>query len=202
MKLFKEIFKLIKKYNNIIIARHIGADPDALGSQFALKELIQENFKDKNVYAVGSTASKFRFMGNLDKPEDLNLSETLLIVLDTPDKKRIDGVEALEEYENTVNDIYGLMPVNVNMLIEKKRIDILASEDKVKDIKDSKDFIDIHLSKELSNKDGIGVVLFEKANALDYKNINLSFSKDNIRIRIRKLNTNWMKYIKEILETI
>ena len=98
MKLFKEIFKLIKKYNNIIIARHIGADPDALGSQFALKELIQENFKDKNVYAVGSTASKFRFMGNLDKPEDLNLSETLLIVLDTPDKKRIDGVEALEEY--------------------------------------------------------------------------------------------------------
>lgn len=98
MKLFKEIFKLIKRYNNIVIARHIGADPDALGSQFALKELIQENFKDKFVYAVGSTASKFRFMGNLDKPEDLNLSETLLIVLDTPDKKRIDGVETLEEY--------------------------------------------------------------------------------------------------------
>ena len=116
--------------------------------------------------------------------------------------EKITTLEALEEYENTVNDIYGLMPVNVNMLIEKKRIDILASEDKVKDIKDSKDFIDIHLSKELSNKDGIGVVLFEKANALDYKNINLSFSKDNIRIRIRKLNTNWMKYIKEILETI
>ena len=98
MKLFKEIFKLIKKYNNIVIARHIGADPDALGSQFALKELIKENFKDKNVYAVGSTASKFRFMGILDKPENLNLSETLLIVLDTPDKKRIDGVEELEEY--------------------------------------------------------------------------------------------------------
>ena len=87
-------------------------------------------------------------------------------------------------------------------IIEKKRIDILASEDKVKDIKDNKDFIDIHLSKELSNKDGIGVVLFEKANELDYKNINLSFNKDNIRIRIRKLNTNWVFYIKEILQAI
>ena len=98
MKLFKEILKLIKKYDNIIIARHIGADPDALGSQFALKELIKENFKEKKVYAVGATASKFRFMGSLDKPENLDLSKTLLIVLDTPDKKRIDGVEDLEEY--------------------------------------------------------------------------------------------------------
>ena len=98
MKLFKDIYKLIKKYDNIVIARHIGADPDALGSQFALKELIKENFKDKKVYAVGSTASKFRFMGILDKPEDIDLSDTLLIVLDTPDKKRIDGAEELEEY--------------------------------------------------------------------------------------------------------
>ena len=98
MKLFKDIFKLIKKYNNIVIARHIGADPDALGSQFALKELIKENFNDTHVYAVGATASKFRFMGILDKPEGLDLKETLLIVLDTPDKKRIDGIEELEEY--------------------------------------------------------------------------------------------------------
>lgn len=98
MKSFKEIYKLIKKYDNIVIARHIGADPDALGSQFALKELIKENFKEKNVYAVGATASKFRFMGTLDKPENLNLQDTLLIVLDTPDKKRIDGIEELEEY--------------------------------------------------------------------------------------------------------
>jgi len=102
MKSFKDIYKLIKKYNNIVIARHIGADPDALGSQFALKELIKENFKEKKVYAVGATASKFRFMGTLDKPEHLNLQETLLIVLDTPDKKRIDGIEELEEYGSVV----------------------------------------------------------------------------------------------------
>ena len=102
MKLFKEIYKLIKKYNYIVIARHIGADPDALGSQFALKELIKENFKDKFVYAVGATASKFRFMGSLDKPEKLDLSKTLLIVLDTPDKKRIDGIDDIDEYGDVI----------------------------------------------------------------------------------------------------
>lgn len=99
MKLFKDIFKLIKKYDNVVIARHIGADPDALGSQFALKELLKENFKEKNIYAVGATASKFRFMGILDKPENIDLSKTILIVLDTPDKKRIDGIEPIEEYD-------------------------------------------------------------------------------------------------------
>ena len=102
MKLFKDIYKLIKKYNIIVVARHIGADPDALGSQFALKELIKENFPEKQVYAVGSTASKFRFMGTLDKPENIDLSQTLLIVLDTPDKKRIDGIEDIENYGNII----------------------------------------------------------------------------------------------------
>lgn len=102
MKLFKDILKLIKKYDNIVIARHIGADPDALGSQFALKEILKENFKEKNVYAVGSIASKFRFMGNLDKPENLELDKTLLIVLDTPDIKRIEGIEDIQLYDSVI----------------------------------------------------------------------------------------------------
>ena len=35
-KSYKEILKQIKKYNTIVIARHVGADPDALASQIAL----------------------------------------------------------------------------------------------------------------------------------------------------------------------
>jgi len=102
MKLFKDILKQIKKYNTIVIARHIGADPDALGSQFALKELIQNNFKEKKVYAIGSIASRFRFMGTLEKIEDIDISEALLIVLDTPDKKRIEGVDDLKAYKDVI----------------------------------------------------------------------------------------------------
>lgn len=98
MKLFKEILKQIKKYDSIVIARHIGADPDALGSQFSLKELILHNFPNKKVYAVGGVASKFRFMGSLDKPLDIDYKNTLLIVLDTPDKKRIDGIDDINLY--------------------------------------------------------------------------------------------------------
>ena len=92
--IYKNIYKEIKKYNTIIIARHIGADPDAIGCQLALKELILNNFPYKKVYAVGTYASKFRFIGNLDKLDDnVELNKSLLICLDTPDLKRIDGVD-------------------------------------------------------------------------------------------------------------
>ena len=102
MKLYREIIKQIKKYNNIIIARHIGADPDAIGSQFALKELIENNFKNKKVYAVGTIAAKFRFMGNTDKTDEVDYQKTLLIVLDTPDLKRIDGIDNIEKFETII----------------------------------------------------------------------------------------------------
>lgn len=90
LDLYKQIKKEIKRYKDIVIVRHIGADPDALGSQFALKELIKLNFNDKNVYVLGNATSRFKYMGSLDKDESLDYSKCLLIVLDTPDVKRID----------------------------------------------------------------------------------------------------------------
>ena len=88
--LLKQIKKEIKKYNDIVIVRHIGADPDALCSQFALKEIIKLNFPNKKVVALGNPASRFKYLGTLDKDVDMDYSKALLIVLDTPDIKRID----------------------------------------------------------------------------------------------------------------
>jgi len=88
--MYKNIFKEIEKYDTIVIARHIGADPDALGSQFSLKSIILNIFPNKKVYAVGNPASRFKFFGINDKI-DIDNSHNLLIVLDTPDLKRIDG---------------------------------------------------------------------------------------------------------------
>ena len=97
----KRIYKEIRKYSIIVIARHIGPDPDALGSQFALKELIQNRFSRKKVYAVGSSSSRFKFMGSLDKLDDIDKDKALLIVLDTPDIKRIDGVD-VEKFKHII----------------------------------------------------------------------------------------------------
>ncbi len=92
MNIYKQIYKQIKKYDTIVIARHIGPDPDALASQIALKEIILNTFPNKKVYAVGAPASKFRYIGNIDRLDELS-GETLLICLDVPDTKRVDGVD-------------------------------------------------------------------------------------------------------------
>ena len=90
--MYNKIYKQIKKYNKIVLARHIGPDPDALGSTLGLKESILEAFPNKEVYVVGVPAARHKYMGELDKYTEDMCKNSLLIVLDTPDLKRIDGV--------------------------------------------------------------------------------------------------------------
>lgn len=88
----KKIYNKIKKYKNIVIARHIGPDPDAIASQIALRDSIRLTFPSKNVYAVGVGVAKFRKYGDLDKLGDISHEDALLIVVDVPNIARIDGV--------------------------------------------------------------------------------------------------------------
>ena len=87
--MFRKIYKAIKKYDNIVIARHVGVDPDAMASQIGLRDSILATFPKKNVLAVGNGGGKFSYLGKLDHYEG-DGKNTLLIVLDTPDQKRVD----------------------------------------------------------------------------------------------------------------
>lgn len=98
----KEIYKKIKEYKKIILARHVGADPDALGSTLGLKDIILNTFKDKEVYAVGVYSSKFKFMGKTDDISKVDISDALLIVLDTPNIVRIDGVDDINKFSYVI----------------------------------------------------------------------------------------------------
>ena len=89
--MFKEIYEAIKNFEKIVLARHVGPDPDAMSSTMALKDSILLTFPEKKVYVVGSGSSRFTYFGKLDKLDDM--SNSLLIVLDTPDIRRIDGVD-------------------------------------------------------------------------------------------------------------
>lgn len=88
--IYKQIVKKIKEYDEIVIARHIGPDPDAIASEIALKEIIEVNFPDKKVYAVGSGVSKFKYFGTLDKVDESTLTSALLIILDVPRFERVE----------------------------------------------------------------------------------------------------------------
>lgn len=101
-ELYKEIYKKIKEYDKIVIARHIGADPDALGSTLGLKELILNTFPEKKVSVVGVYSSVFKYMGRMDKLNEKEISESLLIVCDTPNKIRIDGIDNPRDFSYVI----------------------------------------------------------------------------------------------------
>ena len=89
--MFKKIYKKIEEFDTIVIARHIGVDPDALASQLALRDSIKLTFPNKKVMAIGTGSAKFFHIGRLDRLEKVN--NALLIIVDTPDKRRVDSVD-------------------------------------------------------------------------------------------------------------
>lgn len=153
MNIYKQIFKVIKKYDTIVIARHIGADPDALGSQFALKKIILNTFPNKKVYAVGNPASRFKFFGNNEKIDNIDTTKGLLIVLDTPDIKRIDGV--------SLNNFEYVIKIDHHPIIDKYANIELIDEDSCSTSQLILEFIfnnKIEINKEIGEKLYLGIV--------------------------------------------
>ena len=99
--MFLDIYKMIEKYDNICIARHIGVDPDAMGSTFALKNSILLTFPNKHVRLLGTGSNRFSYFGKYDKQEEIK-DNTLLIVCDTPDIRRIDGVDDITKFTDII----------------------------------------------------------------------------------------------------
>jgi len=95
----KKVYKKIKEYDKIIIARHIGPDPDAIASQIALRDSIRLTFPQKEVYAVGLGVAKFKNYGILDKIDNEKYPDSLLIVVDVPNLVRVDGITDLKYKE-------------------------------------------------------------------------------------------------------
>ncbi len=84
-----KILDAIQQYDTIIIHRHIRPDPDAIGSQGALAEIIKESFPDKHVYTVGEEDESLKFLYQMDDIPDEKYEGALVIVCDTANQPRI-----------------------------------------------------------------------------------------------------------------
>ena len=84
-------FKWIEASEVITIFRHVGADSDALGSQFGLKTWILDQYPNKQVYALGEDlGSQGKLFPPIDDVADEVIANSLAIILDTANAARID----------------------------------------------------------------------------------------------------------------
>lgn len=89
MKIIEEIVAKIKAYPTIIIHRHQRPDPDAIGSQVGLAEILRANFPEKKIYQVGETAKGLAFLAEMQTVDDQVYQDALVIVTDTANAPRI-----------------------------------------------------------------------------------------------------------------
>ncbi len=82
--MFEQVMQAIREYDSVIIHRHSRPDGDALGSQLGLKNLIKENFPEKQVWVVGDDPRFFGFMEDsvMDEISDSTYEGALAIILD------------------------------------------------------------------------------------------------------------------------
>lgn len=91
--------ELLEKYDSIVIFHHIRPDGDCLGSQFGLKELLQTNYPNKKIYAIGDTKGNFAFLNLVhdEIPSDEILAKSLGVIVDANFKERIECREVLDK---------------------------------------------------------------------------------------------------------
>ena len=89
--MFEAILNLIEKYPRIILHRHKNPDGDALGAQLGLKQMLMENYPDKEILAVGDMTPRYEFMVNspMDEITDDCYKDALAIILDCGSKNLI-----------------------------------------------------------------------------------------------------------------
>ncbi len=86
--MFRKVIETIEKYDRIIIHRHSNPDGDAIGSQVGMKNILKDNYPEKEIYAVGDASKRYGFIedSETDIISDDMYRGALAIVLDTSAK--------------------------------------------------------------------------------------------------------------------
>ncbi|PLS34733.1 DHH family phosphoesterase [Carnobacterium maltaromaticum] len=90
-EVFDQILNEIKHYKTIIVHRHKRPDPDALGSQGGLVEILKASFPDKQILKAGGPVEGLQFLSEMDPVAAEDYKNSLVIVTDTANSPRISG---------------------------------------------------------------------------------------------------------------
>ncbi len=92
----KNILSLIESHSIITIFRHGHPDHDALGSQFGLKQWLQDNYPDKQILCLGNEKMNTDLYPESDCVSDEVIENSLAIVVDTAGLNRVDDERFLK----------------------------------------------------------------------------------------------------------
>lgn len=117
--------------------------------------------------------------------------------------KRIDKIktiEALNKLKEEIIDQTGKLPDSINMLFEKKTIDIFESKKVIESYDEYDKYVLFKLSKEFLKYKNIGIEIFELACQVS-NSISLKFQRDRIECHIKKM-PGWIYIASEFISKL
>jgi transcription-repair coupling factor (superfamily II helicase) len=113
--------------------------------------------------------------------------------------KRVDAIRTLKglnELIDEISDVYGHLPAVVALLFEKKRLEILLSEDRVHSFKEHASAVELIFTKEYSDTID-GVALFTLVNQVS-RDIELKYIQRRIVLKFKK-HPKWLAEVTQVL---
>ena len=99
-----------------------------------------------------------------------------------------------------MRDVYGRLPEEVTLLIQKKRIDLYTSQPEFTSVEEYDTYVDILMSDSFSRINGIGNELFNAM--VPFLNIlKVTFLEKQLRLRISK-GKDWLNDLEKIVRNI
>lgn len=116
--------------------------------------------------------------------------------------KKIDEAKSvfeLKELEAEMKDVYGKLPQNVKLLLDKRRFELLEGYVFIDKLIDDKDSCEIKFNYSISSIDDIGILLFKITGELS-KQFSLNFRGSSIYLKINKSDKKWLNHLITVLE--
>jgi transcription-repair coupling factor (superfamily II helicase) len=101
------------------------------------------------------------------------------------------SVDDLDRFTKYLVDLYGRLPINVELLLQKRRLELLTDNQIIENLKDFKDFLTFNFKEEIAKIDGIGFDLFSLT-MKEYTGIRLNYKDKLIKVRVDKQDDDWL----------
>jgi transcription-repair coupling factor (superfamily II helicase) len=171
---------------------------DTVGLDLYMK-LLNEAIEEKKT-GIPTPTPKPNKLFNIDAyiPKDYAVNSDKIELYQ--ELENVKDEKELAAYQKHMRDVYGRLPEEVTLLIQKKRIDLFTSQEEFTSVEEYDTYVDILMSDTFSRINGIGNELFNSM--VPYLNIlKVTFLEKQLRLRIKKGN-DWLNDLEKIVRNI
>lgn len=178
---------------------------DSVGIELYLKMLNEEVAKLKGLAVEEETLSELDEKPLIDVEthiEDEYIRETELKI---EVHKRINEIENYESYQtikDEIEDRFGKIPDSINIYMLEEWFECLAKSKGVEKVNQSKERVELVLSKTKSNETNVNNVFMEAMNVSDQFRVSYSEHRLKITLDITKLEKHWLYYFIDLVKKL